>query len=244
MEVAVIIPAKNEEKYLPNLLTSLKNQTFKKFKIFVADAESTDDTREIAKKYGAVITRGGLPAVARDIGAKEAIKRGAKVLIFIDADVVLPTTNFIEKSVREFKERELDVATTEMYSYDDSKKEFKKSNEIKMSALYLIYNTIMKFSQNGKRPFMQNYMMSTSEVHRKIGGFGKLEFGEDSEYSKKAVQRGYKFRVLNSPGNALVSPRRFNQIGFWKLFFANFYMNARIILGHKFRIQEKNIYFK
>jgi glycosyltransferase involved in cell wall biosynthesis len=51
--ISVIIPARNEEKNLPELLESLKNQTYKKkFEIIVVDGKSKDRTREIAKSYG------------------------------------------------------------------------------------------------------------------------------------------------------------------------------------------------
>jgi len=45
--LSIIIPTLNEEKFLPHLLKSLKDQTFKDFEIIVADNNSTDITRSI-----------------------------------------------------------------------------------------------------------------------------------------------------------------------------------------------------
>ena len=71
--ISVIIPALNEEKYIGNVLDALRKQTFKDFEIIVVDGNSTDRTREIAKKSAKVIIekrpRIGL---ARNTGAKLA----------------------------------------------------------------------------------------------------------------------------------------------------------------------------
>ena len=85
MYLSIIIPTLNEENYLPLLLESIKKQNFKSYEIIVADAGSTDRTIEIAKNHGCKITSGGLPAKARNQGAK--IAKG-DLLLFSDADIV------------------------------------------------------------------------------------------------------------------------------------------------------------
>ncbi len=51
--VSVIIPCRNEEKYIGRCLDSLINQTFpkEKMEILVVDGMSGDKTREIVRKY-------------------------------------------------------------------------------------------------------------------------------------------------------------------------------------------------
>jgi glycosyltransferase involved in cell wall biosynthesis len=245
MEVAIIIPTKNEEKNLPRLLESLKKQDLMEFKVIVADANSSDRTRDIARRWKGIIVKGGRPAVARDNGARRAIRMGAKILIFIDSDVIIPRKDFLKKSIDEFVERKLDVAGVGITPYVLGKdKRPSRSKDPRLFLFYEIYNIILRLSQKGKSPFMQNYMMSKSEVHKKIGGFGNLEFGEDSAYSKKAARMGYKFRVLNKPGNVFISPRRFKEKGFFRLVALYLYLNARIILGHEFPIEKKSAYFE
>ena len=46
MKISIIIPAYNEEETLPSLLKSIKTQNFKDYEIIIADANSTDKTRE------------------------------------------------------------------------------------------------------------------------------------------------------------------------------------------------------
>lgn len=53
IEVSVIIPLYNEEKYIVNCLESLKNQTFplKKMEWILVDGQSTDKTVDLIKQY-------------------------------------------------------------------------------------------------------------------------------------------------------------------------------------------------
>jgi glycosyltransferase involved in cell wall biosynthesis len=51
--LSIIIPTFNEERFLPYLLKSLKEQTFNDFEVIVADNNSTDATRSITLKSGA-----------------------------------------------------------------------------------------------------------------------------------------------------------------------------------------------
>ncbi len=105
--LSIIIPVLNEEKTLPLLLESIKNQNFKNYELILADAGSTDKTLEIAKKYECKIISGGLPAKGRNEGAKVA---KYDLLFFCDADTILPD-KFFEESLAEFEERKLDIAS-------------------------------------------------------------------------------------------------------------------------------------
>jgi len=104
--LSIIIPAYNEEEYLPKLLKCIKNQTCKDYEVIVADADSKDKTRQVAKKHGCKIVKGGLPAVGRNSGAK--IAKG-DILLFLDADVWFDD-NFLKNAIDEFQKRKLDVA--------------------------------------------------------------------------------------------------------------------------------------
>jgi len=242
-KVAVVIPTKNEAKTLPFLVCSLKNQNLPRIKIFVADANSSDKTREIAKKMGCVVVDGGTPTVGRNNGAQRAIKENSKILIFIDSDVILPSKDFLKKSLEEFNQKKLDLAGTTQIPLDlDSKlnlknifKSCKHSYKITYNLFYGFANIGMKLNQHSKNPFMQNCMFAKSEVHKTIKGFQPLEFGEDSKYSEDAVKHGYKFGILESGGKVFVSPRRLESKGFLHMLWVYAYFNVgRIIFKHEF----------
>lgn len=89
---SVIIPAYNEESYLPATLESLhlamENIPYQG-EIIVVDNDSTDRTAEIARGYGARVIFEPFRqiATARNSGAKAAT---GSQLVFLDADTLLP----------------------------------------------------------------------------------------------------------------------------------------------------------
>jgi 4,4'-diaponeurosporenoate glycosyltransferase len=92
-ELSVIIPARNEEVSLPQLLASIRRQHTAPLEVLVVDDGSTDRTAAIAREYNCtVIEAGPLPEGwlgkphACWVGATEA--RGRQ-LLFLDADTTL-----------------------------------------------------------------------------------------------------------------------------------------------------------
>lgn len=107
MKISVIIPAKNEEKYIEKTLKSLKNQNFKDFEIIVVDS-SSDATPKIARKYAKVIfeKRKGV-AIARNKGAKFA---KGEILLFLDADTIA-SRSLLRAYSKVFEDKKVVAAT-------------------------------------------------------------------------------------------------------------------------------------
>ncbi len=101
MKLSVVIPAYNEEKYLPGCLESLKNQTFRDFEIIVIDNNSTDTTAEIAMQHGVNIIHEAKKGVgaARKKGFSQA--RG-EIIVSTDADCTFPP-DWLEKIAHAFE---------------------------------------------------------------------------------------------------------------------------------------------
>jgi len=49
-KVSVILPARNEEKFITNCLTSIQNQDYENYEIIAIDDSSEDSTAKIIKK--------------------------------------------------------------------------------------------------------------------------------------------------------------------------------------------------
>ncbi|HYT50326.1 MAG TPA: glycosyltransferase [Pyrinomonadaceae bacterium] len=101
MRFSVIIPAYNEEQYLPRLLESIEVARANysggpdQVEVIVADNDSTDATAEVAALHGArvVTVAKRRIAAARNGGARVA--RG-EILCFIDADSAIHPQTFDE----------------------------------------------------------------------------------------------------------------------------------------------------
>lgn len=90
VQLSVVIPAYNEEAYLPATLASLQRQQVPGgFEVIVVDNASTDRTAEIAAGLGARVVREDRAGVcaARQRGTEEA--RGS-IVVSTDADTVHP----------------------------------------------------------------------------------------------------------------------------------------------------------
>ncbi len=172
--LSIIIPTFNEEKFLPYLLKSLKEQTFKDFEIIVADNNSIDTTRLIALKSGAKVVPGGMPAGGRNNGAKFA---KGKWFLFLDADVILPS-DFLEKAIKEIKKQDFAVASCLVKPLSD-----RKIDKLLHSTVNWYMEATQKFF-----PHAPGFCIFVKkEIHQTIGGFNeKIKLAEDHDYVLRA----------------------------------------------------------
>lgn len=191
---SIIIITFNEENFLPQLLNSLHQQTYKNFEIIVVDSNSTDKTVEIAKAYKnrfsdfsiIELSEAKGPAFGRNCGAKQAKHER---LIFFDADTYLKP-DFIQKLLLSINKKSPDVATC----------------RIRIAEGGIISNFGAVFLNSfmiGLHPIYSSAygacFISTRSVHSKLDGFWEhLAVCEDCNYVKRARRvYGYRFKILN-----------------------------------------------
>ncbi|MEK7655891.1 MAG: glycosyltransferase [Patescibacteria group bacterium] len=186
-KVSIIIPTKNEEQHLPKLLETIKSQTLKDFEVIVADAKSTDKTRDIALAYGAKVIEGGLPGPGRNAGAVSAT---GDVLVFLDADVLLPSTKYLQECLTEMDRKGFDVATCNVKPL--SRKPIDR-------ALHEVYNAYAMATEK-IRPHAPGFcILVRRHAHESIKGFDEdVVFGEDHDYVQRASKEGKSFGILRA----------------------------------------------
>jgi glycosyltransferase involved in cell wall biosynthesis len=202
-KISIIIPSLNEEKYLPKLLNSIKNQTFSDYEIILADAGSKDQTVEIAKSFGVKVVPGGMPGVGRNSGAKVA---SGEFLFFFDSDVFLPN-DFLEKAYSEIQERFLDLCTCEFLP--DSDLQIDK-------VMFRLANLTVKLNQNINPRAAGFCIFMTKRLFERINGFDEeVRIAEDHDL----VERASKFRPLRflNSVHLTVSIRRLEKEGRFSL---------------------------
>ncbi len=99
--VSFILPTLNAETLLENCLASIARQTYPRpsYEIILADAHSKDRTREIAKKYGAII----LDDEGKNMeeGKRLALQHATgEYIVFLDADNEITHPDYIELAVK------------------------------------------------------------------------------------------------------------------------------------------------
>ena len=200
MILSIIIPTYNEEEYLPVLLESIQKQSFSDYEVIVADANSTDKTREIAESYNCIIVDGGLPAVGRNNGAKVA---KGEYLLFLDSDLEL-TDDYLRNIIYEFRMERLGIAITQMLPM---------SKKIEDKLLHDFANHFMISIEKIKPHGAGCYgIITRKELHDQYGGFDeKLTFGEDTDYIER-IGKHEPFKVLRN-AKIGVSTRRLEEEG-------------------------------
>ena len=99
--VSFIMPTLNAGPLLDNVLASIARQTYPRdrYEIVLADAHSQDDTRKIAKKYGAIV----LDDNGRNMEEGKRLALGhatGEYIVFIDADNEITHADYIELAVQ------------------------------------------------------------------------------------------------------------------------------------------------
>lgn len=100
MTISLIIPAYNEELYIGATLENIKRAASYAFgeqtalDLIVVDNASTDATAEIATGFGARVVPETVHSIARVRNAGATAAEG-EILIFVDADTLVPETFFV-----------------------------------------------------------------------------------------------------------------------------------------------------
>lgn len=197
--VSVVVPTLNEEKDLPHLLEALANQTFRDFEVIIADAGSSDSTRDIASAHGYRIVDGGLPGPGRNAGADAAT---GDYLLFLDADV-LPEPDFLQSMIAEATERNLAIATCPAEP---------ATNHVADALILSSYNAYVLLTQSIWPHAPGFCILIKRDLHIAMDGFDEtIHVAEDADYTKRAARRGQFGMIVTA--RIPVSTRRFQNDG-------------------------------
>jgi len=209
VKLSIIIPTLNEGRYLSILLDSIKMQTYKNYEIVVSDGSSEDNTVEVAKRYQCriVVDKRKGPGYGRNQGARIA---SGHYLLFLDADVFLPSDTFLEDlmSIAERKRVRLGTCLVEPYP---------------PRPVDVVVNPIVNagiLAAARVSPFAPGFFIFVSrEIHEKIKGFNeKLFLAEDHDYARRATKYApfkviaglkvyYSTRRLDKEGRLSIYPK-------------------------------------
>ncbi len=165
--VSVVIPAYNEEKYLPKCLSSVLGQNFdmSKVEIIVVDNNSTDRTPEIARSFGARVVKERKQGIAftRQRGLLTA---KGNVVACTDADAVVPK-DWLKKIISHFEKNPRLVGIGRPGIFVDEKDE-----QVFPSIIYLVVGVFFKLLAKLKKPVFSGFNHSYKrKVFLEAGGY-------------------------------------------------------------------------
>jgi glycosyltransferase involved in cell wall biosynthesis len=114
MKLFVVFPARNESKTISQCIETAKKSKYEP-EVLVVDGFSSDTTKKEAMNAGAIVidqSEGVYPGKGRALkdGIREAIRKGADYILFLDADIVNLTPGWVNQLAEPVIEKEYDMS--------------------------------------------------------------------------------------------------------------------------------------
>lgn len=209
MRFSVIIPAFNEEKYLPKTLEcmvrALANTSFPS-EIIVVDNQSEDKTRQIAANYGAKVISESVHNIGR-VRNTGATKAAGEILVFIDADTLVPVSLF--PAIVAAMQDEKCFGGSVAVDYGEFQRKWMKFYAL----AWRFWGNLLNM-RGGAAQFCRK------RIFEEVGGYDESIFvGEDVDFywqlAKFAKRNGGFLQFIEDP-MVITSTRRFDKMSFWK----------------------------
>jgi glycosyltransferase involved in cell wall biosynthesis len=202
-KITIVVPCKNEEKYIPYLLLHLRNQMIGSTRIIIADC-STDNTREVIQatkgNLNIEIIDGGPVSIAKNNGAKLVT---TPYILFIDADVRFFKGTVIRDAVAEIENNNLDLVGLNAKCYD---------NNILASIGFGIFNVINNILKYFSPFAVGAFMLTRRDRFEEYGGFPE-KFATSEDFFLSRMYSPKKFKLINHHFGQ--DSRRFKKMGYF-----------------------------
>ncbi|MCY6483575.1 glycosyltransferase family 2 protein [Clostridium aestuarii] len=226
--VSVVIPCRNEEKYIGECLEAFMKQTYPKelFEVLVCDGFSDDKTRDIVKKYGKkynnikLIDNKGLSAPK---GMNAGIKYSKADIIIIFGAHAYPDKDFIKNNVEVLQNNEIGCAGGPIKTISEN--DVGRAIALAMSSPFGVGNALFRYAKKEMYVDTVAFGAYKRSVFGSIGYFDEeLVRNQDDELNYRVCKEGYK--ILLSPkikstyysrGSLKKLWKQYYQYGFWKV---------------------------
>lgn len=200
MKYSIIVPVYNRPDEVDELLQSLCEQTVKDFEVIIVEDGSIKPCKDVCNKYAGILSlhyyakENSGPGQSRNYGAERA---NGEYVIILDSDVVLPSgyLQAIERSLSLPKGHQLAAFGGPDAAHPDFTP-VQKAISYSMTSFFTTGGI-----RGGKAKLDKFYPRSFNmgirrDVYQQLGGFTKMRFGEDIDFSYRIVEAGYQPRLL------------------------------------------------
>lgn len=215
MLFSLIVPVYNRPQEVDELLQSLTEQSHKEFEVVIVEDGSTISSEKVVEGYQDklpisyyCIPNGG-PGQARNYGASKA---KGEYLIVLDSDCVIPP-GYIQ-SVK------ANLAETNAEAFGGPDRASESFTPIQKAISYSMTSFFTTGGiRGGKKKIDKFYPRSFNmgikkEIYDTLGGFAKMRFGEDIDFSIRIYKAGYKVALFQSAW--VYHKRRTDWRKFWR----------------------------
>jgi len=197
VKYSFIIPVYNRPDEVDELLQSLTNQHNKDFEVVIVEDGSSTPCKEVVEKYSTVLDvkyyykENSGPGDSRNYGAERA---GGEYLIVLDSDVVVPS-GYLDAVDAELREKEAQAFGGPDRAHE-SFSDVQKAINYSMTSFFTTGGI-----RGGKKKMDKFYPRSfnmgiKADLYRSLGGFSKMRFGEDIDFSIRIYKSGASCRLF------------------------------------------------
>jgi glycosyltransferase involved in cell wall biosynthesis len=197
LKFSIIIPVFNRPDEVDELLESLCQQTVKDFEVLIIEDGSVKPCKDVCDKYANILDlhyyakENSGPGQSRNYGAERS---NGEYVIILDSDVVLPV-GYLQAVEDELKQKPCE-AFGGPDSAHPSFTPVQKAISYSMTSFFTTGGI-----RGGKAKLDKFYPRSFNmgirrDVYLQLGGFSKMRFGEDIDFSYRIVEAGYMPRLF------------------------------------------------
>ena len=196
MKYSIIVPVYNRPDEVDELLESLSNQTQKDFEVIIVEDGSIKTCKDVCDKYADILVlhyyakENSGPGQSRNFGAERA---NGEWLIILDSDVVLPEGYLaaIDSAI-----------SSDIAAFGGPDAAHPSFTPIQKAISYSMTSFFTTGGIRGGKAKLDKFyprsfnMGIRRDVYQQLGGFTKMRFGEDIDFSYRIVEAGYKPRLF------------------------------------------------
>ena len=197
MKYSFIIPVYNRPDEVDELLDSLTRQTLQDFEVIIVEDGSSVPCKDITDKYTSLLNihyfnkPNSGPGQTRNYGVDRA---NGEYMLILDSDCILPET-YLEEVEKELERREADAFGGPDRAHE-SFTDVQKAINYAMTSFFTTGGI-----RGGKKKMDKFYPRSFNmgvrkDVYQALGGFSKMRFGEDIDFSIRIFKGGYRCRLF------------------------------------------------
>lgn len=194
---SLIIPVYNRPDEVSELLESLTHQHYKDFEVIVVEDGSQITCEDIVRTYQERLDihyynkPNTGPGQSRNYGAERA---KGEYLIVLDSDCVIPE-GYLDAVMAELQSSPADAFGGPDRAHE-SFSDIQKSINYAMTSFFTTGGI-----RGGKKKLDKFYPRSfnmgiRADVYKALGGFSKMRFGEDIDFSIRIYKAGYRCRLF------------------------------------------------